>query len=241
MNVQGIGSSHRVEPSRRAVVLGGLGAVAAGIGTVAGAGPAAAAPTYRRGDRGAGVATLQRRLGAAGYWCGRADGSFGHLTQQAVWAVQKRNGLVRDGIAGPRTVSALAHGGVLAPVGGSGSRVEVNLARQLVVVVRSGRTTRMLNTSTGNGRPYTYNGRTYYANTRRGRFTVYSTYSAGWQWGPLGSLYRPMYFDGGIALHGSTSIPPYPASHGCARLSTAAMDLVWSSGDLRMGSRVLVY
>jgi N-acetylmuramoyl-L-alanine amidase len=241
VNIPPVTSGQPVELSRRAVVLGGLGAVAAGVGPVLSAAPAAAATTYRRGDRGAGVASLQRKLAAAGYWCGRADGAFGHLTQQAVWAVQKRNRLVRDGIAGPRTFDALAHGGALAPVGGSGSRVEINLARQLVVVVRSGRTTRMLNTSTGNGRPYTYHGRTYYAITRRGRFTVYSTYSAGWQWGPLGSLYRPMYFDGGIALHGSMSIPPYPDSHGCARLSTAAMDLVWSSGDLKMGSRVLVY
>ncbi len=49
-----------------------------------------------------------------------------------------------------------------------------------------------------------------------------------------------MYFNRGIALHGSSFIPPYPDSHGCARLSTAAMDLVWRSGYLALGGRVIV-
>ncbi len=34
----------------------------------------------------------------------------------------------------------------------------------------------------------------------------------------MGRLFRPAYFNGGIALHGSTSIPTSPASHGCVRL-----------------------
>ncbi|MDP8987655.1 MAG: L,D-transpeptidase family protein, partial [Actinomycetota bacterium] len=35
----------------------------------------------------------------------------------------------------------------------------------------------------------------------------------------LGKLYNPVYFTGsGIAIHGSTSVPTYPASHGCVRI-----------------------
>ncbi len=226
--------------TRRSVVLGGLGALGAGLATISVAAPAAAATTYRRGDRGSGVASLQQSLAARGYWCGRADGVFGHLTQQAVWALQKRHGLVRDAIVGPHTRYALAHDSALAPAGGSGSRFEVHLDKQLALDVRDGRTYRTLNTSTGNGEPYLYYGRRYNAHTYRGTFSVHSTYSSGWQKGPLGSLYRPLYFDRGRALHGSTSIPPYPASHGCCRLSTAVTDLIWSSGVLRRGSRVIV-
>ena len=47
------------------------------------------------------VWALQEQLGASGYWCGAPDGGFGHLTQQAVFAVQKAHGLVRDGVVGP--------------------------------------------------------------------------------------------------------------------------------------------
>jgi len=27
-----------------------------------------------------------------------------------------------------------------------------------------------------------------------------------------------MYFTGGYAIHGTPSVPPYPASHGCVRI-----------------------
>ena len=36
-----------------------------------------------------------------------------------------------------------------------------------------------------------------------------------------GNLYKPLYFDLGQAIHGATSVPPAPASKGCARLSVA--------------------
>lgn len=233
-------NSTPVLASRRSVVLGTLGAAGAGLVSWSTAAPASAATLLRRGNRGSAVTRLQRSLGAAGYWCGSADGSFGHLTQQAVWALQKRHGLARDGVVGPKTRAALSGDTRLRPVGGSGNRVEIHLNRQLALVVRDGRTHLTLNTSTGNGEPYTYNGRTYTANTRPGTFAVYSTYSSGWQSGQLGRLYRPMYFNRGIALHGATTIPTYPASHGCARISTAAMDLVWSKAYLKMGSKVIV-
>ena len=58
----------------------------------------------------------------------------------------------------------------------------------------------------------------------------------------LGPLYRPKYFhEDGIAVHGYDVVPPYPASHGCARLTFAAMDYVWANGLMPMGSTVLVY
>jgi lipoprotein-anchoring transpeptidase ErfK/SrfK len=43
---------------------------------------------------------------------------------------------------------------------------------------------------------------------------------SGWRESSLdiGRLYNPLYFNGGIALHGAMSVPLYPASHGCVRL-----------------------
>ena len=55
------------------------------------------------------------------------------------------------------------------------------------------------------------------ANTPSGRFT-YTEYRDGWDKSPLGQLYNPFYFNGGIAVHGYESVPTYPASHGCTRI-----------------------
>ena len=56
--------------------------------------------------------------------------------------------------------------------------------------------------------------------------------------GPL-RLWRPRYFNGGIAVHGSPSIPAYPASHGCARVSNAAMDMIWARASCRSAATVV--
>lgn len=227
---------------RRRTVLGGGLAAAAGAALVPwSASMAHAAPReLYRGCIGEDVRALQQTLAARGWWCGTADADFGELTQQAVWAVQKQNGLVRDGIVGPLTRTALANGTLPAPVGGSGSRIEVHLRKQLLLVVRSGRTSLALNTSTGNGEYYWLNGRRYRATTPTGSWTVYSAYSAGWQTGDLGKMWKPMYYNSGWAVHGSASIPPWPASHGCSRLSVRAMNMLWSTGTMFVGCRVTV-
>jgi lipoprotein-anchoring transpeptidase ErfK/SrfK len=154
--------------------------------------------------------------------------------------MQKHTRVLTDGIVGPVTRAALAGGSLPATVGGSGSRVEVHLRKQLLLVVRGGRTTMAFNTSTGNGEYYWLHGRRYRATTPTGSYRVYSTWPDGWQYGDLGRMWRPMYYDSGWAVHGSDSIPTYPASHGCSRLSAAAMDLLWSTGAMALGSRVVI-
>ena len=39
-----------------------------------------------------------------------------------------------------------------------------------------------------------------------------------------GNMYKPLYFDGGQAIHGANNVPRSPASKGCARLRVADMD-----------------
>ena len=39
-----------------------------------------------------------------------------------------------------------------------------------------------------------------------------------------GNMYKPIYFDGGLAIHGANTVPTAPASHGCARLRIADQD-----------------
>jgi hypothetical protein len=40
----------------------------------------------------------------------------------------------------------------------------------------------------------------------------------GWREGSLGRMFSPVYFNYGIAVHGSGNVPNYPASHGCVRI-----------------------
>ena len=161
------------------------------------------------------------------------------LTEQAVVALQKAAGLGRDGVFGPATRRALEAGTrPHSRIGGTG--VEIDKARQLLLVVRGGQVTMILNTSTGSGQPYTSEGQTHIATTPAGWFTVFRSVN-GEDVGPLGALWRPRYFNGGIAVHGYTSVPAYPASHGCARVSMAAIDMIWASDIMPIGSRVVVY
>ena len=57
----------------------------------------------------------------------------------------------------------------------------------------------------------------------------------------LGKLWRPIYFTStGYAVHGSSSVPPWPASHGCVRVSNAAIDMVWAQGLMPVGSTIRI-
>lgn len=72
----------------------------------------------RLGDRGELVKALQERLKDLRYAVGRADGIFGQRTRAAVLAFQAENGLVTDGIIGPKTRTALnSEAAVAMPLG----------------------------------------------------------------------------------------------------------------------------
>ena len=74
-----------------------------------------------------------------------------------------------------------------------------------------------------------------------GTFRINRERPDGWWVGDLGQIYRPKYFIGGVAIHGSLSVPAYPASHGCVRVSVAAMDMIWEQEILPRGTTVVVY
>ena len=186
-------------------------------------------PKFQRGDEGQEVLAIQVRLVELGYFLPSADGAYGFLTSQAVMAFQKYEGLARDGIAGPLTLAALDTAGSATPRNPNGSHVEIDLERQVMFVVRDGGSL-AFNTSTGRSG----------WRTPAGEFAVTREID-GMRHAELGDLWRPKYFNGGIALHGSGSIPGQPASHGCARLSNAAIDFIWDVGLVPKGTPVSVY
>ncbi len=76
----------------------------------------AAAATYRRGDQGSKVTTIQTKLKNWGYYSGTVDGIYGKGTEDAVRSFQEKNGLTADGVTGSATLRALGM-----PAGNSGS------------------------------------------------------------------------------------------------------------------------
>lgn len=71
--------------------------------------PAQTSSSLKRGSIGDSVKTLQNKLIALGYSCGKygADGDFGASTESSVRNFQKEMGLVVDGIVGKNTLNAI--------------------------------------------------------------------------------------------------------------------------------------
>jgi lipoprotein-anchoring transpeptidase ErfK/SrfK len=110
----------------------------------------------------------------------------------------------------------------------SAAAVEVNLTTRVVYLTKKGKVTRIIDASPGKPSTPTVTGS--YKFSRRVN---------GWHDAPLGLLWRPYYFKGGYAVHGSQSVPTYAASHGCVRVTMTAMNRLWSI--LTIGERIYVY
>ena len=193
------------------------------------------------GSAGPKVLALQQHLTALGYRPGPVTGTYTADTANAVLAFQKREGLERDGVAGPIVQAAVtaAHGAGPHSTGPT-PRIEVDVARQVAFVVFAGRPVETLNVSTGSGIKYqdpTTKAEDV-AYTPVGTFTVQREVNADVN-APLGTLHRPMYFYGGWAIHGAASVPGWPASHGCVRVSYADAD--WLYPQVPVGTPVVVY
>jgi peptidoglycan hydrolase-like protein with peptidoglycan-binding domain len=195
----------------------------------------------RPGAAGAAVTNQQNRLVSLGFWLGSVDGRYGLTTTQAVMALQKVYGIPRTGVFDVRTQAVLAVASRPKPRSTSGYLIEVDLARQVIMIARNGATEWVINTSTGGGYTYSYGGQTFTAITPTGHFTVLRQID-GLRVGRLGSLWRPKYItNDGIALHGAPSVPSYPASHGCIRMTNAAIDWIWANNVAPLGTAVWVY
>lgn len=192
---------------------------------------------------------LQQRLLDLGYWVQATDGEYGLTTRQAVMAFQKYEGLTPTGSLDEASAARISEVDTR-PFGRAqaGTMVEVDKARQLLFVISEGETRWVLNASTGSEVPYSEpnsnNPDTIEEGdsvTPVGLHKVNREREEGWWEGDLGQIYRPKYFRGGVAVHGANSVPEYPASHGCVRVSVPAMDWIWDQGLLPIGSLVWVH
>lgn len=195
--------------------------------------PATAPVPVGPGAEGDAVVRLQERLRELGVFRGNADGVYGRETASSVVAFHKLIGAERSEdwtVDDWNVAGALDHEAILARNPAEADRVEVDITRQLLFVIRDSDVTAIVPVSTGNGATYWsknggVDGGYVKANTPRGNFTLFR-HVPGWRETYLGGLYKPWYFTPYYAIHGSKSVPARPASHGCVRVPT------WESNHL---------
>lgn len=200
-------------------------------------------PVYPHyGSSGPDVLLLQQQLTSLGYWLGTPNGTFGLTTEEAVWALQKVAGLPRTGTWTPATAAAVGTAAKPTPQSppGSGHVIEVNLTLDILMIVDNGQVTDTLNVSTGGHYVYYEHGQRAVAITPTGHFTTYREVN-GTDVSPLGTLWRPKFFVGGYAIHGDSYVPATPVSHGCVRVTDAAIDWIWANNLDPLGTSVWVY
>jgi hypothetical protein len=165
-------------------------------------------PRLSFGSRGTAVAQLAAELRALHY-AAPFSAAFDGPLLDAVYAFQKVQSLPRTGVVDPAFWQRLNNPYTAVPrYPQPADHLEVNKPRQVLYVVRGGRVALIVPVSTA-GLPGKF--------TPVGRFAIYRKVG-GFDPSPLGTLYDPMYFTGGYAIHGNPSVPPFPASHGCVRV-----------------------
>jgi hypothetical protein len=188
-------------------------------------GQAATTPTLSYGDSGAAVLAMQHRLYSLHYWL-KITGKFDYDTQQAVYAFQAINGLTMDGIVGPLTQRALAHPHTYTPQDPTvATRIEVNIYPkvQILAYYKNHQLALISHISSAGNYRFCDSHGCQIATTPTGWFRTWG-FTSGWVTVPLGKMYNPSWLSVNgdtevYAIHGDTSVPNYPASHGCVRIS----------------------
>lgn len=201
--------------------------------------PTTPPPGLGPGARGPEVAALEKRLDTLLYDVGKVDDVYDQNTAYGVTAFQKVNGMARTGRATDDVIAALATAKQpepLVPAGGE-NRVEIDIPRQVLFLYKTNTLQKIVTISSGSNQRFCSEGWCRRAVTPGGSYGFYRQ-GRGWETGPLGSLYNPIYFNGGIAVHGSRSVPAQPASHGCIRIPMSVAE--WFPGAVQIGMPVHV-
>jgi hypothetical protein len=219
--------------------------------------------TLTKGVAGADVQQVQQRLTDLGFVPGPTDGIYGDETIKAVWAYEK---LVLDvesnrpsGQVTPEMWDGMQDPFVIQPrrPNATPNHTEVYLPEQVLAVFHDDVPVMITHMSSGtneewceevtispgeygnrDGEEPIVRGECGRSNTPGGVFEFYRQVD-GIRDSALGSMWNPVYFNYGIAIHGALNVPLQPASHGCIRIplniSEDLQDL------LSMGDQIFVW
>jgi hypothetical protein len=185
------------------------------------------APYAAPGQQSLAARILQAGLEARHYVVG-APGWLDAQTESAVLAFQKMVGLPLTGVPDAEVFAALAAGKGAFPVRfpAHGRHVEADLTHQVLALIGAGGRVESIYTMSS-GKPSTP--------TAPGNFAVYLKTPGVNSEGMVDSN----YFNGGDAIHGYPSVPPYAASHGCLRVPIPDAPTIYDW--LTIGTPVDVY
>jgi hypothetical protein len=178
------------------------------------------------GPRVRGVLTQLRRLRIHVPGTGE---TYTSAVADAVVAFQKAYRLPRDYVMSYDDWRKLDGAGRVRPKYSSPSHhLEIDRARQIVMVVDDGSVLGVVAVSTGAT-----------GNTPVGSFRILGKNPMSATWDGTVALPRFMRFHGNMGLHGYPIVPPYPASHGCVREPLWACDWVYDRSFV--GERLYIY
>ncbi len=197
--------------------------------------------TLKSDMKGDDVTRVQQRLAQLHFDPGPIDGVYGQNTVQAVWAFEKLIMAVpRERATGevtPSTWTIMQSDLRVKPrrVADTKTHVEIYLPEQVLIVFTDGAPVLITHISTGSNEAWCEEvtidpgeegnntgeqikkGICGEAITPPGIFYFYNRHQ-GMRESKLGTMYNPVYFNYGIAVHGAILVPLKPASHGCVRM-----------------------
>lgn len=219
--------------------------------------------TLVKGLAGSDVQDVQQRLTDLGFAPGPIDGIYGDETRKAVWAYEKLvlgvESSSPSGEVTPAMWEDMQGSFVIQPRRPNATRnhTEVYLPEQVLAVFQDDVPVLITHMSSGtneewceevtispgeygnrDGEEPIVRGECGISNTPGGVFEYYRQVE-GIRDSALGSMWNPVYFNYGIAIHGALNVPLQPASHGCIRIplniSEGLQDL------MGMGDQVYVW
>lgn len=196
----------------------------------------------RLGAKGEDVKRVQQRLKDLKFDPGPIDGVYGGNTMMAVWAFQTLVvGMSRDTVVD--FVTPVLWDSMRKDVSvparrqpGSPNHVEIYLPEQVMTVFKGTELQLVTHISTGTG--VTWCEEVTIDPGEEGNETGIEPIKEGWcgesvtpggiyyfynrriglRESKLGTMWNPVYFNYGIAIHGAMTVPKEPASHGCVRV-----------------------
>lgn len=183
-------------------------------------------PNLSKGDSGDVVKLFNQLLARLGY-VNDENADYDEATGRAVLAFNKVNDKARSENADSSTYKKLAKGkgGFKLKENRNGKYVEADISRQVMVLAKDGKVDEIYSVSTGKSTTPTI----------LGHFNFYRKEPGTNSHGMVNSV----YFIRGYATHGYSSVPDYPASHGCIR--TPIPDSLHIYKWIDIGDSIYVY